>query len=117
MKIQVSTDSNVEGSEALAVSVEAVVRSELLRYEDRLSRVEVHLSDQDSEKRGSGTDKQCLLEARPVGIQPIVVTGSAGTIEQACLDASQKMLRRLDSTFGRIDGRDAQATIRQNESN
>jgi hypothetical protein len=116
MKIQVNTDRNVEGSEALALSVEAEVRSALERYEDRLSRIEVHLSDQDSEKTGSGTDKRCLLEARPAGMQPVVVTGAAETVDQACRDATQKMLRLLDSKFGRIDGRDGHATIRQNES-
>lgn len=114
MKIEVSTDRSVEGSEALALRVEADVRSALERYGDRLSRVEVHLSDEDSES-GGDNDKRCLLEARPMGMQPVVVTGSAATVDQACHDATQKMLSLLNSTFGRIDGRDATATIRQNE--
>lgn len=115
MKIQINTDHSIEGSEALEQSVEADVRSALERYEDRLTRVEVYLSDTDGEKKDGGHDKQCLLEARPAGMQPVVVTGSADSVEQACHDATHKMLSLLESTFGRIDGRDEHATIRQNE--
>ena len=116
MKIQVNTGHNVEGGEALELMVEAEVQSGLERFEDRLTRVEVHLSDDSGEKDGSGADKRCLLEARPVGMQPVVVTDFADTVEQAVIGATHKMQSLLNSTFGRIDGRDADATIRQNES-
>lgn len=116
MQIQLNTDASVEGSETLIASVEADVQSALERYADRLTRVEVHLSDDDGNKKGSGTDKRCLLEARPAGLQPVVVTAVAGTVEQACHDATRKMQSVLNSTFGRVDGRDADATIRQNEA-
>ncbi|MDX2381349.1 MAG: HPF/RaiA family ribosome-associated protein [Acidimicrobiia bacterium] len=115
MKIQVNTDHNVDGSEALVLLVEAEVQSALERFEDRLTRVEVHLGDESGEKDGSGADKRCLLEARPTGMQPVVVTDFADTPEQAVVGAAQKMQSLLNSTFGRIDGRDADATIRQNE--
>lgn len=57
-----------------------------------------------------------MLEARPAGMQPVVVTDFSDTVEQAVAGAAQKMQSLLNSTFGRIDGRDADATIRQNES-
>ncbi len=116
MKIQVNTDRHVEGSEALVQMVEAEVQSALERFEDRLTRVEVHLSDENGENDGGGADKRCLLEARPEGMQPVVATETADTVEQALLSATQKMQNLLNSKFGRIDGRDADATIRQNES-
>ncbi len=115
MKIQVNTDRNVEGTDALVKLVESEVRSALERFEDRLTRVEVHLGDENSEKDGGGADKRCLLEARPAGMQPVVVTDHADTVEQAVVGATRKMQSLLNSTFGRIDGRDADATIRQNE--
>ena len=96
--------------------VEADVQSALERFEDRLTRVEVHLSDENGENDSGGADKRCLLEARPEGMQPVVVTETADTVEQALLSATQKMQNLLNSKFGRIDGRDADATIRQNES-
>ena len=114
MKIQVNTDSSVEGSESLAQAVEATVHAALDRYGDRLVRVEVHLSDENSTTGENRREKRCLLEARPAGMDPVVVTGSADTVERACHDATQKMQSLLDSTFGRIDSRDADATIRQN---
>ncbi len=115
MKIQINTDGSVEGSETLSASVEADVRSALERYADRLTRIEVHLGDEDGTSDGAGADKRCLLEARPAGMEPVVVTAFANTVDQACHDATRKMQSLLSSTFGRIDGRDADATIRQNE--
>lgn len=116
MKIQVSTDRTIDGSEALVVMVEAELHSGLRHFEDRLSRVEVHLGDVDGEKHGGGADKRCLLEARPEGMEPVVVTGLATTVEQACRDATRKMQSLLSSKFGRLDQRDASATIRRDES-
>lgn len=116
MKIQLDTDRNVGSGEALVLMVEAEVQSALERFEDRLTRVEVHLGDESGEKDGGGADKRCLLEARPAGMQPVVVSDFAETLEQAVVGASRKMQSLLNSTFGRIDGRDADATIRQNET-
>jgi hypothetical protein len=116
MKIELNTDHNVAGSEALVQMVEAQVQSALERFEGRLTRVEVHLGDESGEKGGSGGDKRCLLEARPAGMQPVVVSDLADTLEQAVVGATRKMQSLLNSTFGRIDGRDADATIRQAES-
>jgi hypothetical protein len=114
MKIQIDTDRTVERTEGLVTMVENEVQSALGRFEDRLTRVEVHLGDENVEKK-TGADKRCLLEARPAGLQPVVVTGVADTIEWACKDAARKMQDLLSSTFGRIDGRDANATIREEE--
>jgi len=116
MKLQINTDNTVEGGAELVEMVEARVRSAMERYEDRLTRIEAHLSDEDGQKSGSGTDKRCLLEARPAGLDPVVVTGASDTLERACTDALRKMQSLLDTTFGRIDDRDGDATIRQSES-
>ncbi len=113
MKIQVNTDSSVEGSDAQALTVETTIHSALDRYGDRVTRVEAHLSSDDSAQDKTHQGIRCLLEARPTGMGPVVVTGTGDTIERACHDATQKMQSLLDSTFGRIDSRDAAATIRQ----
>ncbi len=116
MKIQVNTDNSVEGNKALERTIEASIHSALDRYGDRLTRVEAHLSDDHSAAGEHETEARCLLEARPTGMDPVVVTGSAGTIEHACHDATRKMQSLLESTFGRIDSRDEDATIRQNRT-
>lgn len=116
VKIQVNIDKSLESNETIIASIEADVQSAFERHADRLTRIEVHLGDEDGAKDGSGADKRCLLEARPSGLKPVVVTAFAGTVEQACHDATRKMQSLLKSTFGRIDGRDTDATIRQNEA-
>jgi hypothetical protein len=42
----------------------------------------------------------------------VVVTGSGGSLEQACKDGTRKMQVLLTTTFGRIADRDADPTIR-----
>lgn len=105
MEIQLNTDHNVAGSEALSQMVEAELRSGLERFADRLTRVEVHLGDENAAKDGSGGDKRCMLEARPARMQPVAVTHHADRIEEAVAGATKKLHRLLDKTFGRIDHR------------
>jgi hypothetical protein len=54
MQIEISTDSNIEGREELATHVKGVVESTLNRFSDRITRVEVHLSDVNSYKGWRG---------------------------------------------------------------
>lgn len=90
--------------EALSESVQSTVRHALDRFGDRITRVEVHLSDVNGDK-ASGEDKRCLLEARPAGHEPIAVTAQATDIEGALHEATLKVQRLLTSLFGRLDDR------------
>jgi hypothetical protein len=73
MKIQINTDSTVEGPEELSLETEEIVERGLARFGDRVTRVEVHLSDVNSAKQGVD-DKRCLIEARLSGLQPQVAS-------------------------------------------
>lgn len=53
MQIQVNTDDNVEGREELVRQLEAEISRTLGRFGDHFTRVEVHLSDENSDKFGS----------------------------------------------------------------
>ena len=114
MQIQINTDSTVHSGEELTAMVASTIHSTLDRFEGRLTRAEVHLRDVDGEKT-SDADKRCVLEVRPAGMDPLAVTGTGDTLERACADAGRKMRTRLETTFGRIDSRDGNATIRQAE--
>ncbi|MGK2940932.1 MAG: hypothetical protein ACSLFJ_04550 [Immundisolibacter sp.] len=46
MQIQINTDHNIEGHEALAAHVSGVVQSALGRFSDQVTRVEVHLASE-----------------------------------------------------------------------
>ena len=56
MQVQVNTDRNIAGHEALDVQVSGVVESTLIRISDHIQRVEVHLSDQNSDRKGGNDD-------------------------------------------------------------
>ena len=105
MHIQVNTDRNIEGSSDLSRGVEAVVRSTLDRFTDRITRVEIHLSDQNSQKKSGTDDMRCLIEARLAGRQPISVSHQAETVEKAVDGAVKQLRRSIDSTLGRLGGR------------
>jgi ribosome-associated translation inhibitor RaiA len=106
MKIQLNTDIHIDGTEALAAQVSAAVEQALARFDEHITRVEVHLSDENGGKSGQH-DKRCTLEARLEGRQPVAVTEHAATLEQAVHGAAQKLAHLLDSTLGRLhDHRD-----------
>ncbi|MFZ1730940.1 MAG: HPF/RaiA family ribosome-associated protein [Bacteroidota bacterium] len=100
MQIQINTDHNIEGREALSAHVTSIVENALIRNSDHITRVEVHLSDDASQKSGQDS-KRCVMEARLESRPPIVVTHHAGTVEQAVDGASEKLTRLIESTLGR----------------
>lgn len=104
MLIQVNTDHNIQGRERLVAEVEATVESHLDRFEEYLTRVEVHLGDENG-KKGGGQDKRCMIEARIEGHQPVAVTHLADTLSQAMDGAAKKMKASLTSTIGRLSKR------------
>jgi ribosome-associated translation inhibitor RaiA len=108
MLIQINTDDNVSHSDTLTKWIEATVRDVLDRFADQVTRVEVHLSDENSDKKSGGSDMRCLLEARLAGRQPVAVTDTAATLEQAVDGAVRKMRRSLDSTLGRLQSAERQ---------
>lgn len=103
MQIQINTDSNIEGRDRLFQQVEDSVWSELGRFGERITRVEVHLSDENSDKKSGSKDKRCLMEARIADHQPVAVTHESETMKQAIDGAAEKLKRALESTFGRLD--------------
>ena len=109
MQIQINTDHNIEGREALSNHVSGIVETALNRVSDHITRVEVHLSDENGDKSGQN-DKRCMLEARLEGRQPIAVTHQAATLEQAVDGAADKLVRLIESTLGRRHDRESRRT-------
>ncbi len=105
MQIQVNTDRNIEGHEALAAHVQSVVETQIGRFSEQVTRIEVHVSDVNGHKT-TDQDKRCLMEARLAGRQPIAVSDQAGNVRQAVDGAAHKLKRALDSTLGRLASRD-----------
>jgi len=101
MKIQFNTGRNIIGSEELRTSLTSIISGELSRFNDHITRLEVHLSDEDSNKNGVN-DKRCMIEARLEGMKPIAVTNNADTQEQAVTGAVQKLKSSLNTIQGRL---------------
>jgi ribosome-associated translation inhibitor RaiA len=104
MKIQVHTDSTVQGSAGLTQHVESVVSDTLARFGEQITRVEVHLRDVNGPKV-AGDDKRCLIEVRLAGRQPNVVTHDAPNLQAAIAGAAEKMERSLDRLLGKLGHR------------
>lgn len=101
MQIQVNTDKHVEGNEALVAHVEAALQAALRHVRNHITRLEVHLSDENAGRIGSN-DKRCLIEARLEHHQPVAVTHQAPSIHQALDGAADKLKATLQATLGRI---------------
>ncbi len=101
MQIQINTDHNVEGHDALAAQVSGAVEHALKRFSEHITRVEVHLSDENADKSGEH-DKRCMMEARLEGRPPVAVTHQAATVGQAVDGAAEKLARMIDTNLGRL---------------
>jgi len=101
MQIQFNTDKNVTGNEELIASSTSLISEELSRFSQQITRVEVHLSDEDGNKNGFN-DKRCIVEARLAGMKPIAVTEHANTYDQAIFGAIDKLKTSLEKITGRL---------------
>ena len=95
MQIQVHTDNHIAGDERLSEYAETGIHLALGHLADRITRVDVHLADENGETKGAGRDKRCVLEAHVAGQPPVTVTHHAGTVREAFEGAGGKLERVL----------------------
>jgi ribosomal subunit interface protein len=103
MQILVHTDNHIRGGENLEKLVESAIDNTLSRFGNRITRVEVHLSDESSAAKGGGVDMRCRMEARPAGLQPIAVSHSSDSLQKSIDAAAEKLEKTLDKTLSRLD--------------
>ncbi len=77
------------------------IKNELARFDEIVTRIEVHVSDENGNK-STPNDKKCVIEARVEKKQPIAVTATADSPEKAFYEALEKMQRVLDTTLDKI---------------
>ncbi len=104
MNIQINTGHNIQGNEALIAKFSSTIKSALIRMSDHITKVEVHLKDEDGNKKGKN-DKRCMIEAHLEGRQPIVVTEHANNLNQALDGAIDKLINMIETIFGRQNDR------------
>ena len=101
MKIQINTDNNIEAKQGMANYFDEVIAGSLDRFSEQITRVEVHLNDENGNKSGPD-DKRCLLEARLEGMQPIAVSHQAESLDKAVNGATDKLKKAIDSALGKL---------------
>lgn len=104
MRFMFNNDNQTALSSATSQRVEALVEARLGRISDRLTRVEVHVSDVDGPRSG-GEDKKWVVELRPNGMRPITATDQASTVERAVTAATDRALKAFDRQIGKATTR------------
>jgi len=104
VQIQLNTDTHIANDARLREAVEEMLQSELGHLAGRLTRIEVHLADENGGK-GGADDIRCTLEARPEGMQPHTVAHRDADVKSALRSGAKKLRAHLESEFGRRDRR------------
>lgn len=97
MKIQLNTDNQIDGTDALEARVGDMIEQYLGRFSSRLTRLEVFLSDNNSPVKAGPHNKRCALEARPRDGDPIGASHDDEDVEKAIRGAADKLRTKLDA--------------------
>lgn len=102
MQIKVNTDQHIDGTQDFSDHVINVVTKALGHFSDEITRVEVHVSDENgpkgSDKHG---DKRCMIEVRLAGTKPIGVTDHGDNVHVAIAGAAEKARRAIKTQIGK----------------
>lgn len=101
MTIQLNIDNNLAISPDFKTTLNDLLKDELERFGDYITRLEVHLSDENGNKKGQ-SDKKCLIEARLADKPPIAVTDFGDSMEQVVRGAIDKLKTSFDTIIGRM---------------
>lgn len=94
MTIQVNSDKNITVSEGFIAKITENLNTSLARFDEYVTRLEVFLADENSERQGSD-DKRCTIEVRIKGLDPEAVTATADDIGLAVKLATDKVAQVL----------------------
>ncbi len=101
MQIQINTDKNVSVHEGFGDKLETMLSEKLSRFSEHITRLEVHLSDENGPKTGV-MDKKCIIEARHSGRAPIAVSAFGDNYELALKGAVEKLMASLTTIQGKM---------------
>jgi hypothetical protein len=100
--IQIHADNQIDRDNGRDSRLEEQIRQRLARFEDRITDVEVHVSDVNG-PRGGDSDLRCTIEARVSGIPPVAAVDEADTVDRCVIGAAKKVVRALDHQLGRLN--------------
>ena len=97
MDIQINA-AGMSATEAIENHVRDRIEHALGRFSDRVTRIEVHLRDENAHKKGPD-DKRCMIEARPAGANPVAVEHHSSDLYESVGEAADKLKRVLETHF------------------
>src|SRR5664279_5705681 len=101
MIIQLNAGKDLNIHESFGEKLKDLLTVGLKHFSEHITRLEVHLSDENGTKKGVN-DKRCILETRIEGRQPIAVTADAHTHEELVKAAMDKLKTSLDTIIGKM---------------
>lgn len=99
MTVQINY-GDVESSDSLSQYTNDKLTSALSAYQDRVTRVEVHLRD-DKQGRTGPDDLRCMMEVRLAGDNPFSVEARGEDMYVVVNDAAGKLKRAVAKHVGR----------------
>ena len=102
MQILTNSDSRIKGGDSATTTVESIVEAAVEHFSDRITRVEVHLSDTNGAKHGDH-QKRAAIEARVAGLKSVAATHEAPNMMLAIEGAADRLKRALQHALGRAD--------------
>ncbi|MCL1552431.1 HPF/RaiA family ribosome-associated protein [Xanthomonas nasturtii] len=100
MQIQIQTDKHVPHDPSVVAHVEKTCTAQLAHFVSDITRVEVHLRDENGQ-RGGAADRTCSIEAHVAGLPPIAATNSAETTASAVTGAARKLRTAIEHARGK----------------
>ncbi len=94
MQVLLNSELHLDLTERL----QGVLEGRLERFDERITRIEVALSDLNGRDLGK-RDKRCIMEARLGGMEPIAVSHEAPTLTEAIHVAVDKLERALEEAL------------------
>lgn len=96
---------DVQHSPAIVSWAEERIRSQLGHLTEKLTRVEVHLRDDNSAAKSSHDDKRCVMEARIAGRRPLAVDHVGDDLYQVIDETAGKLSRAVKKDVERSAAR------------
>lgn len=100
MIVQVNA-GDIQSSQALTDNATEAVESALRHVIDKVTRVEIHLRDDNASKSASN-DKRVTMEARIAGQQPLAVDHASDDIYVSISEAAGKLGRAVKNKLDKL---------------
>jgi ribosome-associated translation inhibitor RaiA len=105
MQVLLNTDHHTHGSPEMADHLTAVVKDAVAQFGEQVTRVVAHIADENGHAKTTPDEIECTLEARLVGLEPVVVKDRAGSVHQAIHGAAGKLKRAVATVLQKHEPR------------